>query len=135
MDKIIINNNGIGITIEGESEHFFGQDLYTKAVVTLIEGADTHGWEKHNFEHGTNEDALGEFCAAVLTAVTRLYASEAGLPEDEEIELPPLGTVGIPQRKPVHQILSQMIEHLRESDYLNEVISGGSIVEEPEDLN
>lgn len=135
MGKIISSNDGIRITIGGDSEHFFGQDLYTKAIVTLIEEADTHEWEKHNLEHGLNEDALGEFCATVLTAVTRLYASEAGLPEDEQIELPPLGRVSIPQRKPAHQLLSQIIKYLRESNYLNEEISGGSKAEEPEDLN
>lgn len=131
----IINNDGIEIIIEGDSEHFFGQDLHTKAVVTLIEEADTHGWEKHNLEHGMNGDALGEFCAAVLSAVTRLYALEASLPEDEHIEIVPLGKVNVPQRKPVHEVLLQVITYLREGDYLNEEISGGFKAEEPEDLN
>lgn len=135
MSKIIVNHDGIEIIIEGSSEHFFGQDLYTKAVATLIEEADTHGWEKHNLEHGTNGDALSEFCATVLTAVTRLYASEAGLPEDEQSELPPLGIVDVPQLKPTHQVLTQMIEYLRESGYLKDEISGGLKVDEPEDLN
>lgn len=133
--KIDIRHDDIEITIEGSSDHFFGQDLHTRAVVTLIEGADMGGWEKYNLEQGTNDDALGEFCAAVLMAATRLYASEAGLPEDELIELPSLGTVGVPQRKPAHQILTQMIGHLRESGYLNDEIGGGLQADEPEDLN
>jgi hypothetical protein len=135
MNTITINHDDIKITIEGASEHFFDQDLYTKAIVTLIEEADAHGWEKHNLERGMNEDTLGEFCATILTAVTRLYASEAGLPEDEQIELPSLGKVNIPQRKPAHQVLTQIIEYLRESDYLNDEISGGLKADEPEDLN
>lgn len=43
--EIIINQNDLEITIKGESNHFFGQDLHTKAVITLIEEADVHGWE------------------------------------------------------------------------------------------
>jgi hypothetical protein len=57
------------------------------------------------------------------------------LPEDEQLEMPPLGRVDIPHRKPIHQVLSQIIEYLRESNYLKEEIGGGFKAEEPEDLN
>jgi hypothetical protein len=137
MAELIINHNDIKIRIEGESEHFFAQDLHTKAVVALIEQADVHRWEKHNQEHGSNEDALGEFCAAILVTVTRLYADEANLPSDEQTELPSIGQVSIPQSKPVHDILPDIIKHLRDSGYLkNEIISSSGLrAEEPEDFN
>jgi hypothetical protein len=135
MDQITINHDNIKIIIEGSSEHFSGQDLYVRAIVTLIEEADTHGWEKYNLEHNISGDALGEFCATLLTTVTRLYASEAGLPEDEQLEMPHLGRMSVPQRKPVHQVLTQIIEYLREGDYLKDEISGGFKANEPEDLN
>lgn len=135
MDQITINHDNIKIIIEGSSEHLSGQDLYTRAIVTLIKEADTHGWEKYNLEYNISGDALGEFCATVLMAVTRLYASEAGLPEDEQIELPSLGKVSVPQRKPAHQVLTQIIDYLRESDYLKDEISGGVKANESEDLN
>jgi hypothetical protein len=64
MGEITIEHSDIQITISGESEHFSGKDLYTKAVVTLIEEADIHGWEKHESSQGTNEDVLGTFCSA-----------------------------------------------------------------------
>jgi len=64
MGEITIEHSDIQITISGESEHFSGKDLYTKAVVTLIEEADIHGWEKHESSQGTNEGVLGTFCSA-----------------------------------------------------------------------
>jgi len=134
MSKITIHHDDIEISIVAGSEQIGARDLYTKAVVALIEGADPHGWEKQELEHGGGADALSEFCAAVLTAVTRLYVSEAGLPEDEQIELPPLGVVDVPRREPAHLVLARMIEHLREADYLNDEV-GGYGAEDPEDLN
>jgi hypothetical protein len=137
MSKITIHHNDIEITIEGPSNHFFGQDLYTEAVVSLIEEADIHGWEKHNLEQGGREDTFAEFCAAILTALTRVYADEAILPSDEQAELPPLGRVFLPGKKQVHEILLEMVEHLRDQGYLNREVtsSGGLRAEEPDDLN
>lgn len=137
MNKIKIHHNNIEITIKGPSNHFFGQDLYTEAVVSLIEEADIHGWEKHNVEQGGREDTLAEFCAAVLTAVTRVYADEAILPSDEQAELPAFGRVFLPGKKPLHEILLEMVEHLRDQGYLKDEItgSGGLRAQEPEDFN
>ncbi len=73
MAYIETNADNLKIFIEGQSDHFFGQDLYTKAVVHLIEEADTGGWEKHNIEHGNKPDAEGAFCSAVLSAVAHHY--------------------------------------------------------------
>ena len=49
--EINIRQDDLEITIKGKSEHFFGEDLHTKAVITLIQEADVHGWEKHNQGH------------------------------------------------------------------------------------
>jgi hypothetical protein len=124
MTEIRMSANDIEITIKGESEHFFDQDLFTKAVVTLIEQADIHGWEKHNAERGRNPNALGDFCAAVLTAVAHLYVRESPVPEDyEPAEVQLSDSAYVPPRKHAHEILTGLIEDLRESDYLNEEVT------------
>ena len=126
MAEIRINHNDIEITIKGQSNHFFCQDLYTTAVVCLIEEADIHGWEKHNLEQSGSENTLAGFCAAILSALTRVYADEAMLPYDEQAELPPLGRISLPGNKPLHEIVSEMVKHLRDQGYLKTEITSGS---------
>jgi hypothetical protein len=137
MGEIRINQKDIEITIKGQSNHFFGQDLYTKAVVARIEDADIHGWEKHNLEQDGSEDALAEFCAAILSALSRVYADEAILPYDEPAELPPFGRIFLPGNKPLHDIVLEMVKHLRDQGYLKDEItgSGGLRAQESEDFN
>ena len=137
MAAITINHNDIRITIEGESEHFFCKDLYTNAVVSLIEEADIHGWEKHDGSHGSNEDALSTFCTAILQAIARVYADETDVGDGESGKIPLLGNVLLPKSTPVHEILLGMIVSLRENGYLNGEITGsrGLRAEEPEDFN
>ena len=137
MGAITIHHNDIKITIEGESKHFFGKDLYTNAVVSLIEEADVHGWEKHDSSHGGSEDALSTFCAAILEAIARLYADRTDVGDRESGEIPLLGNISLPQRTSVHGMLLGMIGSLRESGYLNNEItgSGGLRAEEPEHFN
>jgi hypothetical protein len=132
--EIIMSHHGLEIIIKGESQEFFAQDLHTKAVITLIEDADVGGWVKHN--HG-DTDPLSDFCAAILVAVTKLYAYEGNLPEDEKAHVPPLGEIFLPQSKPVHEVLTQIIGYLRESGYLTHRIAGSAEIgpEDPEDLN
>lgn len=132
--EITINHNDLEITIKGESKHFFAQDLHTKAIVTLIEEADVGGWEKHN---DSEKDPLSDFCAAILTAVTRLYAHEGNLPDHEKANVPILGEVFLPQSKPVYEVLIQIIGYLRDSGYLTRKIVGSGELrpDEPEDLN
>jgi hypothetical protein len=130
MGSITIEGDGIQIKIKGESQHFFGQDLYTRAVQLLICDADVHGWEKHNLEHNLEpSEALSNFCAAVLVAVTRLWANE-GMPDDE-VEIPGLGKTALPFNKPAHEVLSQLIGELRQNNYLNDEI--GELAEEFDD--
>jgi hypothetical protein len=83
MAAIEMNGDDLKILIEGQSDHFFAQDLYMKAVVHLIEEADTGGWEKHNIEQNKNPDAEGAFCSAVLSAVARHYMASGLNPEFE----------------------------------------------------
>lgn len=61
-----------------------------------------------NPEQGGREDTLAEFCAAILTALTRVYADDAILPSDEQAELPPLGRIFLPGKKPLHDIVLEM---------------------------
>jgi hypothetical protein len=105
MSKITIEHDDIRISIKGDSEHFFCQDLYTRAVMLLINEADVHGWQKHNIEHGLSSESLFDFSVAVLVALTRLWMDDG---------VPPLGDIS----KPVHEILNEMIGDLRKNGYL-----------------
>jgi hypothetical protein len=135
MGEIFIHQDDIDITIQGESERSFGQDLYTQAVITLIEEADVGGWEKDSDAGEAN--ALSDFCAAILSAVTKLYAGEGLLTRDEQAEIPRLGKIFIPTNRPIHEVLLEMIGYIRNEGYLTEEIDPGSGLhaEEPEDLN
>jgi len=125
MAKITIEQNDLTIIVEGESELQFGQDLYTNAVVALIENADIHTWEKH-----IDFDALGQFTAAVLVAITGVYAAEARLPYDKVI-----GDVSLPQAKSVAEVLPEIIRHLQMNGHLNEVIRPDDFDTDDYDLN
>ena len=137
MGAITISHKDIRVTIEGESEHFFCNDLYTGAIVSLIEQADVHGWEKHDDLYGSNENTLDRFCAVILQAIARVYANETDVGDGESEQIPLVGSVLLPKGTPVHEILSGMVVNLRESGFLNEEVtgSGGLRAEEPEDFN
>ena len=111
MAFIEINADNLKIFIEGPSDHFFAQDLYTKAVVHLIEEADTGGWEKHNTEHGKNFDAEGAFCSAVLSAAARHYMASGLNPEFEG--------------KTAYEVLPTIIKYLHDGGHLRDIMSGG----------
>lgn len=64
------------IMIQGYSEDFFCQDLYTKAVETLIEEADVDGWAKHH----DDMDAYENFSVSVLMSATRAYIRQIDHP-------------------------------------------------------
>lgn len=111
MASIEMNGVNLKISIEGESEHFFGQDLYTKAVIYLIEEADTGGWEKHNIENGRKPDAEGEFCSAVLSAVGRHYMTTGLNPEFEG--------------KTAYEVLPTIIKYLYDGGHLRDLMGCG----------
>lgn len=62
----------LSITIEGNSDDFFHQDLYTNAIVALIEEADVSGWIKHYDDFDISQN----FNIAVLKALIRNNAIE-----------------------------------------------------------
>jgi hypothetical protein len=79
MKSFDIHNGDLHIVISGPSAQFFGSDLYTQAIIELIQEADTNGWEKHQMERGASfGDAENQFYAAVLGAVVR-HAAVSGL--------------------------------------------------------
>jgi hypothetical protein len=132
MGKIIIHHDDMQIKIKGESD-ISHQDLYTKAIVSLIYEADVHGWEK--FSQG-DTNPLYDFCAAILDSVTRLWADEAELP-DEQAEIPSLGKINLPPSKSVHELLLDVIRELCQDGYLQDQIAGPSRLrpDEPENFN
>jgi hypothetical protein len=105
-----MNSANLRISIEGPSDHFFGQDLYTNAVVHLIEEADTGGWEKHNIEHGKDSDPEGAFCSAVLSAVVRHYMASGLNPEFEG--------------KTAYEVLPSIIKYLHDGGHLRDIMGG-----------
>lgn len=77
-----MRDGDVHITITGPSAQFFGNDLYTQAVVALIQGADTDGWEKHQLDRGgAMGEASDQFYAAIFGAVARHAAQSGELPE------------------------------------------------------
>jgi hypothetical protein len=109
--SIEMNGDNLKISIQGQSDHFFVQDLYIKAVVHLIEEADTGGWEKHNIEHGKNPDTEGAFCSAVLSAVARHYIASGLNPELEG--------------KTAYEVLPTIIKYLYDGGHLTDIMGGG----------
>lgn len=109
--SIEMHSDNLKISIEGQSDHFFAEDLYTKAVVHLIEAADTGGWEKHNIEHGKNPDPEGAFCSAVLSAVVRHYMASGLNPEFEG--------------KTAYEVLPTILKYLHNGGHLRDLMGGG----------
>lgn len=64
----------VTITIRGRSELFFGQDLHTRAALSLIEGADIGGWQKETWGPGTDKADPGDrYLSDLLKAIARTY--------------------------------------------------------------
>lgn len=57
MKSFELRDGDLHIVVTGPSAQFFASDLYTQAVVALIQDADTNGWEKHQLDQG---GAIGE---------------------------------------------------------------------------
>lgn len=110
--RIILNGNGIHITIEGVSGKFAAQDLNTAAIVLLIQEADTLWWEKLETEDGVQDSTTpaDRFYNAVLSAVARHYAVDAMLSDDTA----------------VHTVLFELIGDLTNKGRLRNVIRAGA---------
>lgn len=107
---IEVNDEDLEITIKGEAKEFFGRDLLTRGIATLITGADTHGWEKEHLEGKGDKSPTEQFYAAVLTAVAERYRDDMTEFTDEEYT--------------VDQALSLLIDQLRSTGYLQNSASG-----------
>jgi hypothetical protein len=71
MGEINVRNNNLEITIEGKSDDFYCQDLYMKAVTTLIEEASTEDW-----------DAPESLYTLALSSIARAYLRDCDFPLD-----------------------------------------------------
>jgi len=78
VSTIKLTMGDLSITIEGKSDDFFHQDLYTNAIVTLIEEADVSGWIKHHDDFDISQN----FNISVLKALIRNNAIEWDYPDD-----------------------------------------------------
>ena len=77
-----LRDGDLHITIRGPASQFFASDLYTQAVVALIQDADTDGWEKHQLDRGgAMGDAADQFYAAIFGAIARHAAQSGAWPE------------------------------------------------------
>lgn len=82
MKSFEMRDGDLHIVVTGQSSQFFGSDLHTQAVVTLIQGADTDGWEKHQLSRGgVMGEASDQFYAAIFGAVARHAAQSDTWPE------------------------------------------------------
>ena len=116
MKQIEIMDNGLTITIEGKSEDFWCQDLYIKAVTTLIENADIDGWVKHNEDW----DALEKFYVSILNSMARTYLRACDFPLDEK---------GLS----AHAVVSEFLKDFKNNSQLNKPILDSDLYEDEEE--
>jgi len=105
MSEIKLNEEGLNITVEGESNDFFCQDIYTKAINVLIENADIHGWEKHTDDFSINE----KFTVSILKSLIRSRAVHDDVPDEMSYR----------------EVLTYILEGLSNNKELDEVILFG----------
>jgi sulfur carrier protein ThiS len=129
-----IQANGLTITVEQDSDEEYKLEeleLTAKAVVTLIEMADIHSWQKDHLSH----DVLSLFIAAILVELAQTYAHEANLPDDKTLKLPSGGHISIPQGLPLHEFLPIMLGHLKDAGMLDRIIKSHTDDGDDDDLN
>ncbi len=137
MEEIIVEHHGLKISIEGKFGNISGQDLYTRAVVTLIKKAKVKEWQSYYEEANETDDeyhdALDEFCSAVLVAVAHLYCAEDNFTADKPVKTQKIGNLSIPENESIFGVLLGIISNLGN---IRGMILGGDIrAEEPKDLN
>ena len=69
------------IKVNSSTGSYFKSDIYTRAIMHLIEAADTDLWQKNDAELQPDE-----FYAGILGAVARHYAAEGLLPKGTTLE-------------------------------------------------
>ena len=105
-NEISIQAGDLHITIAGPSGQWDARDLYTMAVVALIQDADTSFWQKLG-----NFDADESFYAAVFAAVARQYA-------DGDV-----GAFAFGQR--VSDVVTTLLKQLTDNGKLQQVLRRG----------
>jgi len=83
MGQINVRNNNLEIAIEGKSDDFYCQDLYIKAVTTLIEEARTEDWDIPKNRY-----------TSILSSIARAYLRDCGFPLNAK-ELSAYEVIGI----------------------------------------
>lgn len=135
MAEITVKHLGLKISIEGNSSRISEQDLYTQAVVALINKARIKEWqscyEEEDYESIYDcPDVLDEFCSAVLIAVAHLYRREDTFTQEKEARSEKLG---IPENDSMYGVLLRIIDNL--GNVSGMMLGGDIIAEEPRDLN
>jgi hypothetical protein len=77
---MVIQSQDIEISIEGLSQHPWGEDLHTNAAKLLVKEADITGWSKHNEEF--DDTTLRRFSAHLLSSLCDVYCREHYLHEN-----------------------------------------------------
>ena len=101
-DSFTLHMGDMTIMIYGEANQPWGQDLYTMAVVGLIQEADPVQWLKAG-----NDSAREQFYASVLSAVAQHFAAEFG--QQKEVT--------------VHDELQHLITYVRNAGLLSHPLS------------
>jgi excisionase family DNA binding protein len=101
-DSFTLHMGDMTIMIYGEANQPWGQDLYTMAVVGLIQEADPVQWLKAG-----NDSAREQFYASVLSAVAQHFAAEFG--QQKEVT--------------VHDELQHLITYVRNAGLLAHPLS------------
>lgn len=145
MAETIVNHLGLKITIEGKFGDLSEQELYTRAVVSLIRKAKIKEWQSQCDEEVDEaadddwyfddeyRDVLDEFCSAILIAVAHLYRAEDTFTEDKEVKTEKLGHLSIPENDSMFGALLRIIGHL--GGVCGMLLGGDIRAEEPKDLN
>jgi hypothetical protein len=108
MKQIKIMDNGLAITIEGKSDDFWCQDLYIKAVTTLIETAHTEDW-----------DAPESLYTSVLSSIARTYLRDCDFP---------LNAKGIS----AYEVIGMLLNDFKNDSELNKPILESDLYDEEE---
>ena len=149
MAEIIVKHPGLKITIEGKFGGLSEQELYTRAVVSLIRQAKIKEWQIICDEENDAideevydiaeyyRDALDEFCSAVLIAVAHLHRAEDKYPEythaKPEKPTEKIGNLTIPENDSMFGALLGIISNL--CNICGMLLGGDIRAEEPKNLN
>ena len=107
MTRIETSDGRLFITIESVSDEYHGEELLIAAILHLIRGTASDFWEKDAFQAG-DEEPPPLFYDRILSAIAHHAAVD-----DDRFE-----------GKPAHEVLTQIIEGLRQAGYLQQPTVG-----------